>query len=438
MNDLTKGSVTRALLIVAIPTMISSLLQFSYNIIDMYFLGRYDTSGSIIASVGSSSLFIGLAVGISFLSVLGTGIKSSQSIGAKDEKAFKQYVSSGLFLTSILSVLILIILLTLSPFFISLLGLTEQNIYNNSVLYLRIYSIAIFFSFFNSFFTRIMSSMGTSDKALKINAIGILFNVILDPIFIFKFDLGLKGACYATIISNLIVTCVYLYTYKDIFIIKKENVQSSKIKDIVTLSYPYVIQRIIFSLVSITMGKIIIASGSSSAIAGQRVGLQIESVTLMVIGGLLTATSAFTGQNFGAKQYARVKKGFNKALEIGIAYALFTGLIFFLFAPFIIGLFTDNTETIYYGKMYLYTVAIGQIFGVFEMVGNGFYNGISRPKIPTIISITITPLRIVFALLLVPHFGTIGVFVGIMITTVLKGIVSYGYYVFKVKKQLHE
>ncbi len=78
MKDLTKMSVTKALLIVAIPTMISSLLQFSYNIIDMYFIGQYDLSGSLIASIGSASLFVGLAIGINFLSVLGSGIKVLQ------------------------------------------------------------------------------------------------------------------------------------------------------------------------------------------------------------------------------------------------------------------------------------------------------------------------------------------------------------------------
>lgn len=436
MRDLTNTSVTKALLLVAIPTMLSSILQFSYNIIDMYFLGQYDSTGSIIASVGTASLFINFAVGIGFLSVLGTGIKTSQSLGAKNTEDFKKYISSGLFINILVAIIVCVGLYISAPSLISILGLTEKSVYDNAVLYLRLYSFAIFFSFFNSFFTRIMSSMGTSYTSLKINCIGIIANIILDPILIFKFNLGISGAVIATIISNAIVTLIYLAKFYDIFSFKKVNVEKEKCQEILKLSYPYVLQRIMFGVISILMGKIMVYSGSSSAIAGQKLGLQVESVTLMVIGGLLTATSAFTGQNYGAKKYDRIKEGFNRAIEIGVVYTLFTGFIFIFFGKNIISIFTDDAQTIYYGASYLFIVALGQVFAVLEMVGNGFYNGISRPKVPTIISITITPLRIVFALLLLPHFGVIGVFIGILITTVLKGIISYGYYLLKVKNTL--
>lgn len=436
MRDLTNISVTKALLLVAIPTMLSSLLQFSYNIIDMYFLGRYDTTGAIIASVGTASLFINFAIGFGFLSVLGTGIKASQSLGAKNNEDFKKYISSGLFINFFVAIIICLGLYISAPFLVSIVGLTEKSIFDNAVLYLRLYGFAIFFSFFNSFFTRIMSSMGTSYNSLKINGIGVLVNIILDPILIFKFDLGISGAAIATIISNAVVTFIYLIKFYDVFSFKKENLEKVKCLEILKLSYPYVFQRIIFGIITIIMGKIMVFCGSSSAIAGQRLGLQVESVTLMVIGGLLTATSAFTGQNYGAKKYDRIKEGFNKAIEIGIVYTIFTGLIFIFFGRNIIELFTDDPQTIYYGASYLFIVALGQIFAVLEMVGNGFYNGISRPKVPTIISIAITPLRIIFALLLAPQFGVIGVFIGILITTVLKGIISYGYYQLKVKNTL--
>lgn len=436
MKDLTSGNVTKALLIVAIPTMISSLLQFSYNIIDMYFLGQFDKDGSIIASVGTASLFINFAMGIAFLSVLGSGIKCSQSLGAKNYNDFKEYIASGLFITFFTSILTFLFLMIFAPSLISLIGITDETIFSNSVIYLRLYSVAIFFNFFNTFFTRIMSSQGTSDKALKINSVGILVNIILDPILIFGLNLGIIGAGIATIISNCTVTLIFLVAYKDIFIFNPKNLDTKKSVEIMKLGYPYVIQRIIFSTVGIIMGKIMVYAGSSYAIAGQRLGLQIESLTLMVIGGLLTATSSFTGQNFGAGKYERIKEGFNKALQIGIIYALFTGVIFLGFGENLIGLFTTDEKTIYYGSMYLKIISFGQIFAVLEVIGNGLYNGIGKPKIPTIISITITPLRIIFALLLLPSLGAIGVFVAIVITTIMKGIVSYSYYLIKVKKNL--
>ncbi len=436
MKDLTKMNVTRALLIVAIPTMISSLLQFSYNIIDMYFIGQYDPTGSLIASIGSASLYVGLAIGINFLSVLGSGIKTSQALGKKDEQEFKEYATTGLFMNLGLGLILTIVLFLFAPFFISLLGLTEQVIIDNAVIYLRVYSFALLFNYFNSYYTRIMASMGMSKVSMKINGIGIITNIILDPLLIFVFGFGLVGACVATIIANALVTVLFLIKNKDVFKYDFSLFDKLKAKTIFSLSYPYVIQRIIFGIIGIVMGKIMIYAGSSSAIAGQRLGLQIESVTLMVVGGLLASVSAYTGQNYGAKEYDRIKKGFSTALIIGICYSFITGSVFLLFGEQIIGLFTEDAQTIYYGSAYIKLVALTQAFAVLEMVGNGLYNGISKPKVPTIISISITPLRIVFALMLVPFLGAIGVFVGIIATTVIKGIVSFSYYHLKVKPNL--
>ncbi len=436
MRDLTKINVTKALLIIAIPTMLSSLLQFTYNIVDMYFLGLFDRTGSIIASIGSASLFIGFAMGLNFISVLGSGIKSAQALGKKDEVEFSEYVSTGLFLNLFSSFLICFVLFAFSKTFINLLGLTDNEVIKNAIFYLKLSAIALFFNFLNNYYTRIMSSMGTSNVSLVINGVGILTNIILDPIFIFKFDLGLFGAGLATIIANVIVTVLFIAYNKNVFKYKKSLWRFEKAKTIMNLSYPYVIQRIIFSIIGIIMGKIMIFSGDSAAIAGQRLGLQIESVTLMVVGGLLTSVSAFTGQNYGAKEFDRIKKGFNKALQIGIVYSIITGLIFIGFGNEIISLFTDDANTIYYGSTYIFLVALTQVFAVLEMVGNGLYNGISKPKVPTVISVLITPLRIPFALLLLPRFGANGVFIGIILTTIIKGLISYGYYIKKVKPTL--
>ncbi len=436
MKDLTKMNVTKALLIIAIPTMISSLLQFSYNIIDMYYVGLYDRTGSLIASIGSASLFIGFAMGINFLSVLGSGIKTSQALGQKNQEDFESYATTGLYINLAIALLLTFVLFVFAEPFISLLGLNEDEVVKNAVLYLKIYSFALFFNFFNAYHTRIMSSMGMSGDTLKINSVGIALNMILDPIFIFVFDLGLFGACLATVISNAVVTVLFTFKNRKYYSYNINLFDKAKSLTILNLSYPYVIQRIIFSIVGMVMGKVMIYAGDSSAIAGQRLGLQIESVTLMVVGGLLASTSAFTGQNYGAKEYERIKQGFNKALQIGICYSIFTGIIFIVFGNQIIGLFTDDAQTIYYGSSYIKLVALTQVFSVFEMVGNGLYNGISKPKVPTVISIAITPLRIPFAFLFLPSMGANGVFVAIILTTVIKGIISYGYYLMKVKPKL--
>lgn len=430
--DLTQGKVINVLIALALPIMGSSLLQFTYNLIDMLWVGGLGSDA--VASIGSSSFFIGLGYSINSLVVIGTGIKVSHAIGEKNNKEVKQYINSGLAINFVISVIYALILIILGKSFISFLSLNNDVVERNSYYYLAMNAPILFFSFFNFLYARIFSSFGNNGDSLKINAIGMIINIILDPIFIYIFKLGVLGAAVATLTANILMFILYRIKSNGILHYDKYiGIDKEKVIEIIRLGFPMAFQRILFTIVNITLAKIIAIFGTNS-IAAQKIGLQIESITYMVIGGLNGAIASFTGQNFGASKFKRIKQGYYTALILGIIYSMIMSIIFIIFKEPIIRLFIRDKGTILIASGYLQAVAFSQSFSTIEMVSNGLFTGLGMPKIPAIISIVFTVLRIPMALTLMQTLGIDGVWWSIAISSILKGVAAYSIYLIKIRR----
>lgn len=431
--DLTKGNVLKVLTTLAIPIIGSSILQFTYNLVDMLWVGALGSNA--VASIGSSSFFIGLGYSINALVVIGTGIKVSHSIGKKNDEDVKSYINSGLILNTVIALIYALALIIIGKEFIGFLNLNNPIVEKDGYLYLLFSAPMMFLSFFNILYIRIFNSFGNNKSALKISAIGIIVNIVLDPILIYGFKLGVSGAAIATLISNLFMFIMFHLKSNDMFKINlKDGIDYEKIKEIAKLGLPMSFQRVLFTLVNIVLARIIAVFGAE-AIAAQKIGLQIESVVYMVVGGLNGAISSFTGQNFGAKKYKRIDKGYNTALVIGIIYALFTSIIFIFTPKVLVKIFIREEVTIIIASNYLRIIGFSQIFSTVEMISNGMFTGLGVPKIPAAISILFTILRIPLALILTKYIGINGIWWSISISSICKGVSAYLIYRLKIWKE---
>ncbi|MGG0188049.1 MATE family efflux transporter [Bacillus rhizoplanae] len=421
--DLTKGKVLPVLVSLAIPLIGSSLLQFMYSIIDMLWVGGLGSDA--VASIGTATFFIGLGYSIQALVVVGTGIKVSHAIGRKNDLEAKSYIHSGMLLNAFIGLVFSGVLLLFGKHLIGFLHLNNIGVEREAYLFLSISAPMLFFSFFNILYARILSSYGNTKVALKISAIGILINIILDPIFIYSFKLGVLGAGIATLLANFIVFILYHYKSGSLFSITlMEKIQWEKLREIVVLGVPMAAQRILFTVVNIILARMISQFGAN-AIAAQRIGLQIESIAYMVIGGLNGAVSSFIGQNFGAKQYGRIQKGYYATLLLGSLYTSIMMFLFFLVPDWLASFFIRDQQTIEIASSYLRIIGFSLVFSAVEMISNGFFTGMGMPKIPSFISIIFTVMRIPLALLLIPYFGVNGVWWSISISSMVKGIAAY-------------
>ncbi|MGL4624655.1 MAG: MATE family efflux transporter [Culicoidibacterales bacterium] len=423
-KDLTQGKELRVLLQLAIPIMLSSLLQMTYNFVDMIFVGRLGSDA--IASVGTAGSFINLGYAINALVVIGAGIKISHAVGAKNQEQTGQYLHAAYWFNGVIALgyatFLLVFLKPLIQFFA-----LPAHVSGMAEGYLAISAFMLIPSFFNILYSRLFSSFGDSKTALRVSMIGVVVNILLDPIFIFGLDLGVNGAALASVTANMIMTLLFVWysrhwmpqTMKKFIRVPKSCFQA-----IAKLGFPMTTQRILFTLIGILMARLI-ANFGADAIAAQKIGLQIESLTFMVIGGLNAATASFIGQNYGAKLWPRIRQGYRSAILVAIAYTLVTMTIFLVFPEPIVRVFVDTPETVQLAVDYLRIIGLTQLFSAVEMVTNGAFSGLGQAKYPAIISITFTALRLPIAILLMPFIGLNGVWWSLAISSALKGIIAY-------------
>lgn len=421
--DLTKGKVASVIMLLALPIMGSSLLQFTYNIIDMMWVGKLGSDA--VASIGTSSLYVNIGNAINSLVVIGCGIKVAHAIGRQDDEEVNGYINAGIIINSIIGVLFGLLLILCGKSFIVFLHVNNSVVEKDAYLYLMMNVPILFFSFFNMLYTRILGSFGNNKLAFKINLIGVSLNIILDPLFIYILRYGVVGAAVSTLIANIIMFVLFKsFSSGTLKYNRQYRLDNSKMIEIIRLGLPMAIQRVLFTIINILLARIIATFGSD-AIAAQKVGAQIEAVAYMVIGGLNGAVASFTGQNYGAKEYKRIREGYRCSIIIGIIYALCMVGLFLVFDRELISIFIRDEETVIMASCYLHAVAFSQVFSAIEMISNGLFTGIGKPNISATISIVFTTLRIPLALILTRFFGVDGVWMSIAISSILKGIFAY-------------
>ncbi|MFK3986811.1 MULTISPECIES: MATE family efflux transporter [unclassified Exiguobacterium] len=431
--DLTTGQVQRVIVALALPLVGSSLLQFTYSLVDMFWVGALGSDA--VASIGAASFYIMLGQAIQSLIVVGAGIKVSQAVGRRDQALIQRYVRAGRRMNLGLGLLFVTVLAAFGQALIGFLNMDAPAVEQLAYSYLLVSAPMLIFSFFNLLFARLFSAYGNTTTAMRINATGVTLNMILSPLFIYPLGLGVVGAGLATLVANVVMFGFFWHRARVLFD-WEETVEPNRTdyREILRLGFPMATQRVLFTVISIFLARMI-GSYGTEAIAAQRIGLQVESIAYMMIGGLNGAIASYTGQNLGARKVDRVHEGYRVTTRLGILY---TGLItlVFLFVPnVLIGLFVDDPTTIDIGANYLRIIGISLIFASLEMIGNGYFSGLGLPKIPATISIVFTVARIPLALALEPYLGIDAIWWSIALSSIIKGLVS-ALYVRLMKKEV--
>lgn len=309
------------------------------------------------------------------------------------------------------------------------------NVAEMAIQYLSIIALGFVFSFINPVLSASYNSMGNSVTPFRMNVIGLVLNIVLDPIMIFGFGfipgMGIRGAAAATVFSQMIVTILFIvliFKEKDLVYRSglRKAIDREEMIGIIKLGAPSFFQSGIHSAATMILNKYMAFYGAIP-VAVYSVGSMIESISWMTTDGFSAALAAFTGQNYGAKNFGRIKEAFKLSTIIVTILGLFVTLCFFLFGDPLFRVFLPNDEAaIALGIKYLKIIGLSQVFMTIEIACTGVYNGIGEPKTPGIIGVVFNILRVPLALLLMPVFGVLGVWVSMSISAGLKGIVSIG------------
>lgn len=429
--DLTSGSIIKKLLIVAIPTLLASLVQMAYNLTDMFWIGQTDSIGldhnEAVAGIGTAGFYPWLGFGLILIAKIGTSVKVSQSAGKNNFEDVRKYANNGLLLMMILALLYVVFGFFFGEYFVSLFKMSNTNIVKYANDYLRIISLFGFSFFLVNIFSGVYDGLGKTINTFLITSVGLVLNMVLDPLLILHFEMGVKGAAIATVISQglilVIFILIYLSKYRPVQINFTKYLSKSHFKEIFRIGLPVGLQSILFTLISINIAIIVASFDDPRVMATQRIGGQIEAFSWMVASGFQVALAAFIGQNYGAKKYERIREGYFTSLRLLIPYGIFISVIMFIYAEQLFGIFLDDPETVVLGKEYLMIISISQLFMILELGTAGAFNGLGKTHIPSIVGISGNLLRIPFAYSLSVSIGFVAIWWIVSISAILKGII---------------
>ncbi|MGL5718937.1 MAG: MATE family efflux transporter [Paraclostridium sp.] len=432
--DLTEGRIVDKLIKLALPIMGTSFIQMAYNLIDMIWVGK--AGSNAVAAVGTAGFFPWLAMAFIAISRVGGEVKVAQCIGKNDIKETKSYIKASIELNIILAILYTIVLLVFKSKLIGFFKLGDIEVINMSKQYLTIIAIGMVFYFINPVLTAIFNGMGNSKTPFRINTIGLVTNIILDPILILGLGpipaLGVAGAAIATVFAQMVVSLCFIsmilkgeneYFKMNMF----KNIEIQYYKALYKIGMPVALQSGLFTVFSMVLG-VIVASWGPVAIAAQKVGVQIESISWMTADGLAIALSSFVGQNYGANKIDRVNKGFKLTLAIAVILGIVNTFILVLLGESIFSIFINEKDAIKEGSMYLKILGYSQIFMCVEIITTGLFKGLGRTYIPSIILTIFTGARLPMAYFLSNPsiLGLNGVWWSITISSVFKGVLLLG------------
>lgn len=435
--NLLQGPIFKSLSLLAIPIMATYFIQMAYNLVDMLWIG-YLGSGAV-ASIGVSGNFMYLANGLVNMPKVGSQALVGQSLGAQNKKETRAYIQAAFQSAIFFAVIYGIIIILFQKSLIQLFNLTDPTIIQDAQNYLWITCGFVLFSFVNQIFTGILTAAGHSKSTFIATTTGLVLNLILDPILIFVFDLKVVGAALATIIAQFIVTLVFLYDARNLEIFNEFQLLSKPEKNhiakILKIGFPTSVQSMLFTCISMYIARLISAFGAIS-VAVQKVGSQIESISWMAADGFSASINAFTSQNYGAKNYTRVNKGYKTGMLVVSLWGFLTTCILIFLPGSIFSCFIHETNILPYGIDYLRILGYSQLFMCVEIATQGAFNGLGKTLPPSIVSIVFTSARIPMAILFSHYLGVIGVWWAISISSIIKGIVLVTWFIFYSKRRL--
>lgn len=434
-NDLTEGHILKKLFILALPIMGTSLIQMAYNLTDMIWVGVLGSRA--VTAIGTAGFYSWLAFAFIIIPKIGAEVGVAQSVGRKDVHETKSYIRHSIQMNVVLAALYGAAMMIFRNQLIGFFNIQGDDIISMATSYLFIVSMGMVFFFLPPVLTSVFNGHGDSRTPFLINTIGLTVNIILDPVLILGIgpfpQMGVAGAAVATIFAQFVVTMVYIYVIRkktDFFVginfLQKPDWKH--IEKIVKLGFPVALQSGIFTIIAMIIARILSRWGSTP-IAVQSVGSQIESISWMLAGGFQTALSAFVGQNYGAKKWERIYKGYFTAVGIIAGLGIITScLLIFLPGP-IFSIFIREPKVIQEGIIYLRILGVSQLFMCIEITTAGAFNGLGKTVPPSIVGITLNAMRIPGALLLAVSLGLTGVWWSISLSSILKGLILTTWFV---------
>ncbi|RKQ23487.1 MULTISPECIES: MATE family efflux transporter [Clostridia] len=345
--------IPRLLAQLAIPAVVAQIINLLYNIVDRIYIGHISGVGAAaLTGVGLFTPILMLINAFAMLAGSGGAPRAAISMGKKDNKTAEQILGNCFALLVLMSIILTIIFFILAPKLLTLFGASAKTL-PYAVAYARIYILGSIFVLIVLGMNPFITTQGFAKISMLTTIIGAVINIILDPIFIFVFNLGVRGAAIATVLSQA-VGAIWILRFlsgeKTILHLKKENfrLQKNIILPCLALGVSTFVMLSTESILSISFTSSLSRYGGDIAVGAMTIITSISQLATLPLQGICQGGQPIMSYNFGAGNKDRVKKAFFTQFKVCAIFTTLFCIIVTAFPRLFAGIFSNNTELITY------------------------------------------------------------------------------------------
>lgn len=445
-EKLGRESIPKLMFTLALPAILAQLINVLYNIVDRIYIGNMAGVGDLaLTGVGITFPIIMLISAFSALVGMGGAPLASIKLGAGDKDGAEKILGNSTTLLIICSIVLTTIFLIFKEPLLYMFGASE-NIIGYSLDYITIYLFGTLFVQFALGLNMYISAQGFAKTAMISVLIGAITNIILDPIFIFGLDLGVKGAALATIISQClsaiwVVNFLYSKKSKSVIKIKKENLKINKVivGSIVALGIAPFIMQATESLLGIVLNSGLQKYGGDLYVGSMTIMISIMQLLVVPIQGLTQGVQPIISYNFGAKKIDRVKKTFKLLIVVSFAATVIGTLAIILFPHIFVGIFTQNKELAELTSQMIKIFMAGMwAFGI-QMACQSTFMGLGQAKISLFLALLRKVILLIPLAIILPKFiGVVGIYLAEPVADIIASFTTLTIFLITYKKILGE
>ena len=432
-NGITDGVLWKQILLFFFPILLGTFFQQLYNTADAIIVGKFCGKEALAAVGGATGALVNLLVGFFVGLSSGASVIISQFYGARKGEDVSRAVHTTIALAVSSGALLTVVGLLFSEKILILMG-TPEDVLVHAVSYLNIYFLGMIPQLLYNIGSGVLRAMGDSRRPMAFLICAAMTNIVLDVIFVLGFDMGVAGAGLATVLSQVLSAVLVVLTLRNSHFmyrlrLRKVRFHGDMLAQIVKIGLPAGLQSVMYSVSNIIIQTSVNGFGTDVVAAWTAYG-KIDGLNWMIINAFGIAITTFAGQNFGAKQYDRLRQSVRSCLAMSAVAVLTLTAIVLTFGRPMLRLFADDAHVIETGMSIIRVIVPAYISYIFIEILSGAMRGTGESFIPTIMTLTgICMIRVFWVSVVVPRHHELGVLMmSYPITWIITGVLFIIYY----------
>ena len=438
-NQITEGVIWKQLLFFFFPILLGTLFQQLYNTADTVVVGRFVGTKALAAVGGSTGQIVNLVVNFFVGLASGATVIIARYYGARDRMKLNNALHTAIALSIVGGIVTAVAGISLTPFLLQMMN-TPADVIEGSTMYLRIYFAGIIFVFVYNIGSGILRAVGDSKRPLYFLIVCCFLNIFLDILFVVYLKLGVKGAAFATVISQAVSALLVILSLTksvDIYRLRPNKIRfyKSLLIAIVTIGLPAGLQSVMYGISNIIIQTSLNSLGTET-VAAHTAFAKIDAIYWMISGAFSVSIITFIGQNYGARKFDRMKKSIKVCLFMDLIASLLLTTVMMVAGPYLLRLFTSDQEVIEIGMQIIHIIAPSYALFIFIEILSSSLRGMGNVVIPMLMTCGgVCVLRILWIFLFVrTHLSVTTILMSYPISWGFTAVLFIIYFMFYQKK----